>query len=77
MKHIDYPFVFPINQNSNIASYFVQNKRKYVSRHLKEIKNIYSKSYECECKTIPLINWILLKLKKEICAEDVYYEKWR
>ena len=43
------------------------------------MKYIYSKesnvkSYECEYKTIPMINWILLKLKKEICAEDVYYE---
>lgn len=27
MKHIDYPFVFPINQNPNIASSFVKNKK--------------------------------------------------
>lgn len=44
MKHIDYLFVFPINQNSNIASSFVQNKRKYVSRPLKEIKIYIQKS---------------------------------
>ncbi len=79
MKHIDYPFIFSINQNSNIASSFVQNKRRYVSCPLKEIKNIYPKklnikSYECEYKTIPLIDWILLKLKKETYAEDIYYE---
>ena len=41
MKYIDYPFVFPINQNSNIASSFVKNKRMYVSRPFKEIARIF------------------------------------